>query len=779
MVGALLTALVILQQQPQVTARVDQTDVEVGDEIVLVITAEASGSAQIELAEEPRLFGLTLLGTRQATNFRADGAVGVRVTTWEFDLRATSSGTATIGPIDVRVGRETVRAAAITISVRAVTAGGGAAMAARIERIVDRAPGPDGSDDVIVTVIPSPDTIVLGDQLDLVVVAWFPRDVRSRLRTRPTLTPPEVRGAWTYSQTSALGVSATRRAAGREYDLFVHHQVVFPLTSGAFVVGPATVSYNLPLRMSILSREIPQEVQSRTLEVAVLAQPLEGRPPAFGGSAARGLRLGLTADTAGFAIGNGGSLAFTLSGRGNVSLWPEPVIEWPPGLRVYQGRTDVQIESADGIVGGVKTFNYLLAADSLGSFAIPRAGFTHYDLDSRRYRTVETQPLRLVARAGLGRVLPAEELPALVQASGEPRALAVANLVPWWSWVVFLAGPPGLFLLILAVRALRGRSRRRIERGRAGGLAAAHESFRRALELLVRESRVRDGEGLVSALRAAGVEAPVAQHAARVRDRLRRAIYGPESASDPDELIAEVREVLGTLPVGRPRHGRVAASAISVVMALLWVGAAHGQAPAEQLYDAGVFLTAADSFAARAARMPNDPAHWLNLGSALYAAEEYARARAAWIRAARLNPRDPAVRESFDRIPDTDLVSKQMIPVFLFTPAEAAILGAVLWLSGWLCLFMRFRRAIAVPLLAAGLLCGAYSAFVQQRYRERTAIVARANTPLRSAPYGTAPTTRALSEDSAVRVTRADGAWLLVQRGDAVGWVLADDVEAL
>jgi hypothetical protein len=677
------------------------------------------------------------------------------------------------------VGSETIRAAAINIMVRDDDVTGGAAMAARLERIVDRAPGPDGSDDVIVTVVPSPDTVVLGDQLDLVVVAWFPRDVRSRLRTRPTLTPPDVRGAWTYSQTSALGVSATRRAAGREYDLFVHHQVVFPLTSGAFVVGPATVSYNLPLRMSILSREVPQEIQSRPLEVMVLPQPLEGRPPAFGGSAARDLRLGLTVDTAGFAIGNGGSLAFTLSGRGNVSLWPEPDIEWPPGLRVYQGRTDVQIESADGIVGGVKTFNYLLAADSLGSFSIPRAGFTHYDLDNRRYRTAETQPLRLVARAGLGRILPAEELPSLVQASGEPRALTVLNLAPVWSWVILLAGPPGLLLLVLGIRAMRGRSRRRVARERADGLAAAHASFRGALELLVRESRVRDGEGLVSALRAAGVEAPVAQHAARVRDRLRGAIYGPESVSDPDELIAEVREVLSTLPVGEPRHGRVAASATSVVLALLWVGAAHGQAPAEQLYGAGVFLTAADSFAARAARTPNDPAHWLNLGSALYAAEEYPRARAAWIRAARLNPRDPAVREAFGRIPETDFVSKQLVPVYPITPAEAALFGAALWLIGWLCLVMRVHRAIAIPLLATGILCVAYSAFVQRRYRERAAIVVRADTPLRSAPYGTASTMRALSEDAAVRVTRADGAWLLVRRGDALGWVLADDVEAL
>ena len=48
--------------------------------------------------------------------------------------------------------------------------------------------------------------------------------------------------------------------------------------------------------------------------------------------------------------------------------------------------------------------------------------------------------------------------------------------------------------------------------------------------------------------------------------------------------------------------------------------------------------------------------------------------------------------------------------------------------------------------------------------------------PLREAPYGPAAAPRTLSEDTAVLVEREEGAWVMVRRGDAVGWVLADGI---
>src|SRR5206468_1822442 len=77
-----------------------------------------------------------------------------------------------------------------------------------------------------------------------------------------------------------------------------------------------------------------------------------------------------------------------------------------------------------------------------------------------------------------------------------------------------------------------------------------------------------------------------------------------------------------------------------------------GQTPsAEALFEAGALRAAADSFAARAARAPRDAAHWYNLGATLYRAGADGKATAAWTRAARLAPRDMAIRRARRLLP--------------------------------------------------------------------------------------------------------------------------------
>ncbi len=219
MVRALCLVLATFQQ-PAVNAAVDRNRLEVGDDLVLTITAEAGGTAIVELVDEPSFIRLEILRSTQSTVFSAGGAQGTRTTTWRFELRAALPGTATLGPFRVRVAGRELSTSPVSLEIAPVSEGDSTTLDTRIAAIVERAPGPDGSDEVIVSVVPSLDTLVLGEQLDLVVVAWFPRDVRTRLRTRPTLTPPELQGAWSYSQTAALGVAATRQIADRSVGKF-------------------------------------------------------------------------------------------------------------------------------------------------------------------------------------------------------------------------------------------------------------------------------------------------------------------------------------------------------------------------------------------------------------------------------------------------------------------------------------------------------------------------------------------------------------------------------
>jgi hypothetical protein len=48
--------------------------------------------------------------------------------------------------------------------------------------------------------------------------------------------------------------------------------------------------------------------------------------------------------------------------------------------------------------------------------------------------------------------------------------------------------------------------------------------------------------------------------------------------------------------------------------------------------------------------------------------------------------------------------------------------------------------------------------------------------PLRAAPYGPAEPRQLLNAGAAVEVVRADGPWILVERGNDSGWLLRDEV---
>lgn len=780
--------VLVAVQQPRVEATVNRTSVEVGEEVIVTVRVRTEGGVTAQ-ASVPPFSGFDLVGTSQSSTFTIRGGAGSRDATWEFRLRAVEAGPGVIGPIRVRVGSTFVDAGTLSVDIAAVGAADGGKLDARVADIIARAPGPGESDDVTVTLVASTDTLVLGEQLDLVVVAWFPRDIRSRLRTRPTLVPPQVQGAWTYPRTSALGVVDTRRVNGRLYDLYVHHQLAFPLTVGTLEVGRASVSYSLPLRTSILSREVPQEVQSESMTITVLPQPLEGRPQPYTGAAARDLEFAVDVEQGGVGLGQAITITATVTGRGNVALWPEPEFRWPEGVRVYPGRTDVQIVAEDGLIGGTKTFSYLIAPDSAGTFTIPAPTYSYFALDSARYVRATLQPIELIARGGRGTGTRATPPPDTMAPRGAPVPDRLASGVRLWMILLLLGFPPLAAVLVrfAPLRRWRPRPKRKSAVGASGmpTLDRLDQEFRSKLERLVPGNEVREGDGLPAALRAAGVEASLATHACRVRDRLRGAVYGRDGASDPEELAAEVREVLRALPGGAaaaaPRVARGTRGAlVAVCLSLCGVVDVAAQSPsAEQLFIAGAYQAAADSFRFRADSQPAEAAHWFNVGAALVGAGQPTRARVVWIKAARILPRDPAIKQALATVPPFDAAARRSTWVAPVTVTELAWLAAALWVLGWVLFATSRWRRRGLVILAGSILLASSAAYLQRRYATPVALVVVPNAPLRDAPYGTSRASRQLALGTAVKIERQDGSWALVSRGEGAGWMLLDELGRL
>src|SRR5216683_680208 len=291
---------------PDVTAHLDRTHVTAGDQLLVTIRARTRSAEPVRLTL-PALTGFILVGSREITDVTLESLGGrVRTTTRELELRAQRPGTLVIGPVRVHQGSREVATPALTVTVDSAAPGLVTAVSAVARR--------------------------------LIAAAWFPRELRLRLRRPPILTLQTPDGVWAYPGAAPSDVAASRLVRGRWLDLFVAHEAVFPLTPGRIVIPPATLDYAVPASFSFFSREDRYALRSDPQPVTVL--PLPGtRGAADAAAVAQGLALELGVEPANGRVGEPMAVTAAVSGIGNVALWTELAIRWPAGFRVYPGET--------------------------------------------------------------------------------------------------------------------------------------------------------------------------------------------------------------------------------------------------------------------------------------------------------------------------------------------------------------------------------------------------------------------------------------------------------
>jgi oxygen tolerance protein BatD len=785
----LLAALLLVQgSAPDITASVDRTRIVLGEQVTLTVEVRVSGSASPRL-ELPSLDGFSVLGSRDAAAVSLQGADGLtRTAVRALTLEAERPGRLVIGPVRVRVGDRSAATEPLTIVVDSAAFPAATFGAATRALLAAAAPPPHG-DQVSLSIVLPQRQARIGQQLDLLLAAWFPRDVRARLRRAPQLTLQTPEAVWALPPATPDDVVLSRQVGGRWMDLYAVHQVLFPLSAGRIVVPPGSMTYAVPLSFSFFSTEERYSVTTDSAPITVLPLPVEGRPRDDQGVVAAGLHVDIEA-TAEARVGEPVELAITLSGTGNPSLWPPPALHLPPAFRSYSGEATTRISSLNGRVGGVKTFRYMLVPDSAGAFLLPAVRYPYFDSDAGEYRVIEVGARSIVAAPGVDPQA-ARPLPPLLAPSsgGRPWADQVAGALGLAGWLAIALLPP-----VVAV----WRTRRRappaapaappVEGTRLGGL---EREFLRRLTAHVADAATREGEGLARALQAAGVERSIAARVVRVRDRLRAARYGPRGSEDLKSLPSELEQVLRALEPERRAGRRSQASGLRASLALLGLLAAgapgRAQGPvdgtsAEALYQAGAMRAATDSFAARAAADTLNPAHWYDLGAALYGSGADGKAVAAWVTAQRLAPRNAVIRQARTLLPPPDAITEQLLTVGLVTPGECGLAAAACWIACWGVLLVLRRRVVAAVFGGLALVAVAFGQVERQRRARPVGVIVGRATPVRAAPYGSASASIVLEPGVAVLVEDAfnAGQWLRVRRPDGVnGWIQAGQLARL
>jgi cytochrome c-type biogenesis protein CcmH/NrfG len=757
---------------PELHVSVDQDRISVGEEVVYTVRAVSRSQEPMDLSITP-VNGFEIVSRSERTEVSLAGGP-VRTTVLEIRLRALRPGRWHIGPVRVTQGPEIVEAAAVVVDVQPSAAIAATSLNPRLRSLLERTPPPPRGKAAVALVV-SADTVRVGEQVDVVTAAWFPRDLRLQLRRPPTLQPPVIDGVWSFPQAAPAGIAVTRNIGGIAYDLFVAHQVVFPLVAGTVAVPRAMLKYSTPLALQFFSQEERFALTSLPETLAVLSLPAEGRPRNFNGAVGSGLRVERRVSPPAAYVGEGVAVELAVSGVGNTALWPPPELTWPRAARAYVDRVDERVTTVEGRLGGVKTFRYLVVPDSAGPLALPAVNYSYYDLASRGYRS-----------AGLGGaslpVAPARETvastalpPALLPAAAPALTRRIVRALPGWTGGALLLLPP----LLLIARQARPRKRRRPAAAPSSGLRSVEEQLDAVVRGLVPDLDHRSRVGLAAAVRAAGADVETASRLAAAREKLLARRYGPGEVAEEDAaLVAEVQELVHRLGGSLRGWGRGMAVGLAIV---LFAGELLAQSPEpERLYETGALRAAAEGFRRRAELEPAVAAHWYGLGAAYYRLGFKGHAAAAWLRARRLEPREPTIRRALRLTPPPDATSARWTWAPPVTSEELLLVGIVAWLAGWIGWVLRPRlrhRWVVLLVFAAGTVIAGYS--LRAWYGRPLGIVLD-QTTMRVSPHGRAPELGPLESGGAVWILRSNRGWLLVRAGKArEGWVVSDAIASI
>jgi hypothetical protein len=626
----------------------------------------------------------------------------------------------------------------------------------RAEAMLSRFPPPANAGAVTVAVGFSTDAAWVGEQVELVTAAWFPRELRDRLRRTPTLRAPSLKGLWSVQSQTLPMLVDTRRVRGEVYDLFVMHQTLFPLGPGRIESPPAFLSYSVPTSTSYFAPEEAKSLASRTAVLQVRPVPPALGSLLAGGPTARQMRLVWRGPPEGLRAGTPAQVELVAEGTGNVTLWPTPEIRWPASLRVYSERTEERTTLAAGLRGGEKRFRYTIVADSDGVVTLPSVRYPTFDPVGVTVRVVVAPPFSLPVFPSTGRTGDRRPLP--VTGDGSiPLATRLVRGLP--GTVIAIAAP----ILLFAGVIQRRRRRRPIALSPLSPRDPEQELHR-----LLGTPLEAGSERVVAALRQRGVPRAEAEQVRRWLSATGRRRYGPAGGAVP-EPPAAVASVLERL---RRK------ATLAVVLALLAAPLSAQANDGAVRYRDGDYAGATRSFAARAAAEPRAAAVWRDLGSARWMSGDDAGAVAAWWRALSLAPRDRVTRSAWRAASTLPMSVQELAPTIPISRDEFVLLAVGLLGAAWVTR-RRGRRGVHYLLLVGG---AASLVMAAIRWRRETANVAlvRETVALRVSPHPGAPVLAQASAWLIVTVERRESGWLLVStREGGRGWLARDAVAPL
>lgn len=496
--------------------------VAVGEPFGIEIRIETHGDDP-ESVELPDFGELEILGRSTSQPFSFSFGFGQRArvkseTVYGFTLRASERGAYAIRPAIMTIKGRRVASQALNLLVvdPSLNAQQQADPGSQ-RRAGDNAPPSVGAGEPVdgakvdptmfLRTVVDKKTAYLGEQVTVTIYLYL----RGQLGDTPSITrEPTLDGFWSHDllpMQRSLS-SARQEIQGRVYNAYVLRRfAAFPLRAGTLEIGPPAVEVGGGGSIFDLLNGPSRPLRRDGIKVGVEVLPLPA-PPSRHVTHTGTLTLEASLDSATAKVGEAVTLRVVAKGVGNLRAL---TLRGPrlPGVEALEPEIDDKTENQLDVIGGERTFRWLILPREPGTLKIPSFVVDVFDPRQKAYSAVRTAPLTLTVTGAAsttdGAAKPAgDDTNAEVRfgplrGDSELRRRTAELRERAWFWPSVAAAP----LLLLGVWLSRLVRARLALRRAAGRGDAAQREVDDKLSAAQRATQSGDANGALSALASA------------------------------------------------------------------------------------------------------------------------------------------------------------------------------------------------------------------------------------------------------------------------------------
>lgn len=200
---------------------------------------------------------------------------------------------------------------------------------------------------------------------------------------------------------------------GRNYSTTIYRQfVLFPQQSGKLFIDPA--QFQMSVGKAVQSDDpfdaffnggsnvVEIKKSIATPKIAINVSPLPTNKPAGFSGGVGEFNISSSINSKEVKTNDAITIKLVISGTGNLKLISNPEIKFPDDFEVYDPKVDNQVKLTREGLSGNKVIEYLAIPRHAGTYKIPGASFSYFDIRSKSYKTLKTEDYAINVEKGVG-----------------------------------------------------------------------------------------------------------------------------------------------------------------------------------------------------------------------------------------------------------------------------------------------------------------------------------------------------------------------------------------